>query len=879
VAAPTINANLTNISTVEDNTGFAGFKLSGAGSAPGPQTEFDIFVHGAGACSARVSGSADKGIWFNNGSGIDFTVTGRHLWIWVNYTTPGNLTTFNGSTDYGLYIVVSTSGSETTDYLSWSVRDRTTKPVGWERYVIDLNKPPSRSVGSTNLASIQYIGAGSNQTGTVKSENLVIDRIDYGTGLQVEDGDSTTPASWDELWLDDDGQLNKYGVIQKRQGAYFLRGGIEIGDSAGTATTLWNDTSNSTVIFENPTYLFSTDRVELSSIDADNLYSIDVVGNGTGTTDVTFGSVVGAGDARQGILGGAIQSAGPKWSLDAETDIADLDTVNLYGMNIQGAGNIQLSSSTKTDVIGTTFVNCDEIQPNDCEFLNNTVIAPVPDRGVELTNATNFKNISFVLGESAAVAFSRVWQVDASGPTYVDFTDQAESTTTLDWDFFPATEAVGDYCAMGYERKFTRARIDVGTARVGGTVAWEYYNGSTWSSLPIVFDNTNDLSTTGLQNVEWLKAPADWAALSINGELPLFYIRIRVTGTFTTNPVGDRALCARQVEHMLHVPSAGSYTADTLEFFGSGSRSFEIENSASASTADSYSETNQSSNQALGNGIISGVGQSFTGDGTVLSSARWYLAALGSPSTGNIQAHVYAHSGTFGTSSVPTGSPVASSNIYDASALDLQPTTGTSYRLVEFEFEDEFTLVNLTNYVVTLEYGSGNVTNHVLVGTDNSLPSASGNFATYNGTTWTANSSVDACFYADSGGIVTINATDGSNPSVDQNTGTIPGATIINNAVNVTVNVQDEAQVAIENARVYVEATTGGAEILNALTNASGVATTTFNYPGSDTAITVRVRKSTSGSTRYYPVQTTGTITSTGFSVDVTMTVDQIASA
>lgn len=67
-------------------------------------------------------------------------------------------------------------------------------------------------------------------------------------------------------------------------------------------------------------------------------------------------------------------------------------------------------------------------------------------------------------------------------------------------------------------------------------------------------------------------------------------------------------------------------------------------------------------------------------------------------------------------------------------------------------------------------------------------------------------------------------------------------------------------------------------QLMNTTTNASGVATTTYNYLG-DVAITYDVRKSSTGATKYIPVTGTGTIASTGFSATVTMTTDDIAEA
>ena len=59
-------------------------------------------------------------------------------------------------------------------------------------------------------------------------------------------------------------------------------------------------------------------------------------------------------------------------------------------------------------------------------------------------------------------------------------------------------------------------------------------------------------------------------------------------------------------------------------------------------------------------------------------------------------------------------------------------------------------------------------------------------------------------------------------------------------------------------------------------TATNGVATETFNFTG-DTDIYIRVRKSTSGDTKYYPASTTGAITSAGFTTTITLIEDTTA--
>lgn len=97
--------------------------------------------------------------------------------------------------------------------------------------------------------------------------------------------------------------------------------------------------------------------------------------------------------------------------------------------------------------------------------------------------------------------------------------------------------------------------------------------------------------------------------------------------------------------------------------------------------------------------------------------------------------------------------------------------------------------------------------------------------------------------------------------------------------VQLTITVKDvETLVNIENARVYIEADSGGplsagTEIMNELTNVSGVASASFNYTASQPIIG-RVRKGTS-SPRYVTGTISGPITSGGLTQTVLLIPDE----
>ena len=143
--------------------------------------------------------------------------------------------------------------------------------------------------------------------------------------------------------------------------------------------------------------------------------------------------------------------------------------------------------------------------------------------------------------------------------------------------------------------------------------------------------------------------------------------------------------------------------------------------------ADSYTEDNQDTYVGLGSDTYTGVGQSFILTSAVtLDSCKFYLRKVGSP-TGNAVAKIYAHSGVFGTSSVPTGAALATSDNFDSSTLT------TTFQPITFDFSgaNRITLSASTHYVLTIEYSGGDASNAVVVGTDNSDPSHSGNASRY----------------------------------------------------------------------------------------------------------------------------------------------------
>ena len=161
---------------------------------------------------------------------------------------------------------------------------------------------------------------------------------------------------------------------------------------------------------------------------------------------------------------------------------------------------------------------------------------------------------------------------------------------------------------------------------------------------------------------------------------------------------------------------------------------------------DSYPESNYGIYSYFTAGFLTASGQSFTGNGGRLNKTTFYLNR-GATGTGTLVSKVYAHAGTFGGASTPTGTALATSGSINIAGLN------SSFTLVDFTFTgaEKIMLTNETKFVVTLESteASSNAVAYAFDGTDNSHP---GNLC-YKYGTW-APGADDLIFYVYSDDII-----------------------------------------------------------------------------------------------------------------------------
>ena len=144
---------------------------------------------------------------------------------------------------------------------------------------------------------------------------------------------------------------------------------------------------------------------------------------------------------------------------------------------------------------------------------------------------------------------------------------------------------------------------------------------------------------------------------------------------------------------------------------------------------------------AVGASYKTKVGQAITASGTELCSTKFKLKSNGII-TGNAVVKVYAITGSYGTTAVPTGSALYTSNPIDVSVVD-----SVTANFFTFRFPTTCAVTNGTHYFISLEYAGGDGSNYLLIDIDNSTVSHSGNAAYYT-SSWTAVASWDCHFVA-----------------------------------------------------------------------------------------------------------------------------------
>ena len=294
MTAPSYTTDLTDIIT--DTTAVTAWTALGGGPAT-LAVENDYFIQGTACISKGAWGSGERGMIYNNGSGITVPSNGAVL-FWLTHADPNSLNTIaNG----GVKVLI---GSSSSAYKAWYMAGNDTVVYGgWITTAIDPSVTANTTTGSPS-ATLQYFGGLANLTsGPSKGNPWGIDAIRYGRAtLTCTNGDGTNGyASFGGNGADagaaayDAGVSRRWGQLILRDGAYYMQGFLSLG-SAGTAVDFRD--SNRTIFIRDTFKVASGfNRIEISNASSNvDLTNISIAALGK-TSPGTFVVTAGTFDA------------------------------------------------------------------------------------------------------------------------------------------------------------------------------------------------------------------------------------------------------------------------------------------------------------------------------------------------------------------------------------------------------------------------------------------------------------------------------------------------------------------------------------------------------------------------------------------------------
>ncbi len=157
------------------------------------------------------------------------------------------------------------------------------------------------------------------------------------------------------------------------------------------------------------------------------------------------------------------------------------------------------------------------------------------------------ENGAFLAGADLIPSWTQLDSValfSQSAGTYVDLT--SESSTSAAADIFHPTssallDTIGDAVYFGHSAPFNYLKLILSTAGVGGSVTWQYFDGSGWVTFTPT-DGAYHLTSSSQELTLWADgsaAPTDWQQTVINGS-SRFYVRAIVSASYSTKPVATQ---------------------------------------------------------------------------------------------------------------------------------------------------------------------------------------------------------------------------------------------------------------------------------------------------------------------------------------------------
>jgi hypothetical protein len=258
MAAVTVSFNGTRLNDSDSSTNWGNFNVSGGA----PSSEFPLAYQVTsgttiGAVNKKINSStARQGVDYNHGTGQDMTTATKKLWFAKCYISDS----FDLNTTWGVELAMG-SGDTANDHrynvagsgANLSVYSQYPAQGGYLITSIDPEIAAWREAvnGTPDWTSVVWFAVGAQfVNGTAKAENVALDAIDIGKGLNLTGGDgvSTDGDFTSFVSTDQDVKANRWGVVTGSGDNVRAHGLLTIGENTTPTAVATGFTDNTSVV-------------------------------------------------------------------------------------------------------------------------------------------------------------------------------------------------------------------------------------------------------------------------------------------------------------------------------------------------------------------------------------------------------------------------------------------------------------------------------------------------------------------------------------------------------------------------------------------------------------------------------------------------------
>ncbi len=197
---------------------------------------------------------------------------------------------------------------------------------------------------------------------------------------------------------------------------------------------------------------------------------------------------------------------------------------------------IDTSSALWTGRVNIINLGIDEDNIGSAQVISGAALIDSGFMEADTLNAVIHQGTNLIAGMPPNNRIAVEGAVSQDGAVFTEFTTEAANDTVLDVVLLPITPAVADAHYFGFHNPARILSINIGQEGIGDwTLDWEYWNGTAFTALSNVVDNSSAFKTPGLQAISW-DMPSDFATSTITGSaVDAFWVRAVVDSVTTSS--------------------------------------------------------------------------------------------------------------------------------------------------------------------------------------------------------------------------------------------------------------------------------------------------------------------------------------------------------